>query len=659
MKFVSVLSSVLTSSLMFAGLAHANIRVSDGTVTISASGGDASTYGGSGGSAGDVNLNLAYADAEKTLITISGSVVRGGKASAFSEQVALKGLKVIQVYANGGDGAQGYWGSSGSDGRDGSSGSSGWSGHSGCPPGNGSDGSDGSDGTDGGDGGNGGNGGNGGRGGSVVISTSPDQNELMLFVRTSVSGGSGGAGGAGGSGGRGGRGGSGGSGGSGGMNTCRDAEGKPTNGPDGSRGRDGSNGRDGRSGSSGYSGSNGWGGSSGKRTFNLVSASGTQSYSALFDLQIVGATFIDDNSNLILEPGERVYMSSIQVANKGPMPSPAGQTIKFSFNGTSTLIAPAVLSVSLPPIAANSTTSLLMKKGELTLQVPAQSSLIGKKPVASGFLSINGVSLKYDVETGMAIGWPVSVAASSSRLSTAFDVAKNLTYTIKNVGAKDVGPKAQPLNVVVRWDSKTVPGSDVYLKFADGKVLSMERPLMTSDITVPAKGSAPLSFDLFVRGRKLLSSASGTLSVSVRLRDWTSGSEEVVQAIETPVALSLDMTQIEWNQTISLAGTKIQCQFAGLESPVQEIALIEIVKAKGTDKTQVRVAVPGSAPSAVSPVVTVSASRLAGAYQQFIENWTPANAVEFLNKQIAGNMPRGPWSFKGCEVRGQTVLPKP
>src|SRR5262245_50696689 len=91
--------------------AYANIDISNGKVTVNVSGGDASTWGGSGSGAGTADITLSYADAAKTIVAIAGSTTRFGKTRSISEQIKLKDLKSITIYAVGGSGANGYWGS--------------------------------------------------------------------------------------------------------------------------------------------------------------------------------------------------------------------------------------------------------------------------------------------------------------------------------------------------------------------------------------------------------------------------------------------------------------------------------------------------------------------------------------------------------------------
>ncbi|MGZ6479348.1 MAG: DUF7932 domain-containing protein [Bdellovibrionales bacterium] len=643
--------TLLFASFLFSAQAQASVKVSNGTVTINVSGADATEYSGSGSSAGSADITLAYADAAKTQVSITGTTIRFGKTETVKEQIALSDLKSILIYAVGGEGGRGSDGYSGSSGSNGSDGSNGSNGSDGCPPGDGGRGGDGTNGGDGGSGGNGGDGGHGGNGGLVKVNTSPDQSELMLFVKISTAAGSGGAGGSGGSGGSGGRGGSAGSGGRGGSNTCKDDKGNPTNGPDGSNGWNGSSGRDGNSGSSGYSGRGGGSGRSGARSYNLVAGANVQTFAAPFDLEITAATFIDDTADAILEPGERAYLSSLTVTNKGPMPSPAGQTIKFAFLNSSTLTIPAPLAISLAPIAPGANSVVNLQKGALTLQVPDVNGLIGKKAVANGRLSINNVTLDSTVDSGMAIHWPISLNATVAKSSHLFDIAKPLAFTLKNVGTQALGPNGtQPLHVAITWTSKTVPGSDVTVTLADGRAFNLAKSAIIPDLSVPANATAPLALTVLVRDSKGASSGSGVLTVSLRLRDFNSPDDNVVQSLDTAITLNLDLKSIEWAQTVNLAGAKVQCLFPSLPTPAQQIASFQVTKAKGTDKVVIQVAVPGSTSAGVSPAITVSDAHMLPFYEQFSGAWTPQNAVDFLNKFVGPSTPKGAWTFKSCSL---------
>ncbi|MGE4130823.1 MAG: hypothetical protein AB7F86_04255 [Bdellovibrionales bacterium] len=647
MKTANV-AAIFAALIFFFSPAHASVKVVNGTVTINVSGADGYYSGSDGSSAGQVNLNLAYADAAKTVVKLTGTAVHGGRTENINEQIPLSNLEAIKIYAIGGDGAQGQSGYSGSSGRDGQDGRDGYPGSDGCPPGNGSNGEDGGNGTNGEDGGAGGNGGDGGNGGTIRINTSPEESELMLFVQTSVRSGSGGSGGYGGSGGSGGRGGRGGRGGSGGRNTCTDSTGKPIPGPDGSSGWDGRDGSSGYSGSSGRSGWDGGRGRTGSKSFNLVSASGTQSFSSPFELEVSNVTFVDDLTDSVLQPGERLHLTSVTISNRSGMPSPAGQNIQLTLESSPTLIPLSPPLRPMGPIGSSSSSTLTFAKGAATLQVPHSTDLLGKKALVKAKLGINGVKWDVSLDSGMAVRWPASLSTGSSRINGLFEVAKSTDFTLKNVGSQPLGPGGpQPVRLQFNWSSKKIPAQDVFVSLANGQVFRLDQPAVISDLTVPANSVAVVPVQMVVRDRALLESGSGTLTASLRMKDPTSG-QDIVQSLEIPVNMDLDIRAIEWNQTVSFARTHVQCLFPR-GGGVQPLAYVQVAKASGSSQMQVRLAVARSA-NALSPVITVSASKMLSYYEQFADDWTGETATEFLNKLISPASPEGLWSFRSCEL---------
>jgi hypothetical protein len=646
MKAIAILSL-----MFFVAQAQAGISISKGKVYINVAGGDANEWGENGGSAGGADVTLSYADSAKTLVSIVGTMTRAGRSTPFNEEIALKDLKEIIIDARGGNGANGYPGSPGSSGQNGSDGYPGQNGSDGCPPSDGGRGGDGGNGSDGGPGGNGGDGGYGGHGGNVHVNASADQNELMLFVKFAVGGGYGGDGGSGGSGGSGGRGGSGGFGGRGGTNTCTDSKGNRTGGPDGSNGWNGSDGRSGNNGPDGYAGRGGGHGRVGAYSYNVVSPSGTQSYTAPFELKVSAVHFADDTGDQILEPGERAYITSLQVTNIGPMPSPVGQNIKVSFLPTSTLSTPAALTDSFAPFASGATATLTPKKGALMFQVPDQTALIGKKATSTILLSINGVSLEREIDSGMAIHWPATLSAATTKTNASFEIAKPLSYSLKNVGATDLGPHgSQPVYVEIAWSSKTIPAADVSIATADGHSASLAKPVTLSDLTIPANGTLALPLSLLIRDSKSLRLGTGTLSVSLRLQDLSRPNEIVLQTVENVIRVDLDLKLLGWNQTLNLAGTKIECLFPSLPTQPQLISSVQITKPKASDRVSVQVAVPGSATGNVSPVINLTDAHILPFYETLSGPWTPQSAVDFLNRMVSPNAPKGVWSFKSCSI---------
>lgn len=626
--------------------ARSGVSVSNGIVDINVNGADARSIGGDGSAGGSVELKLAYADGSKREVVLTGATTQYGKTTPISITMAFGELKAINIRAFGGDGAGGYSGGGGYSGSNGSDGSAGYPGYDGCPPGSGGNGTDGTDGTDGGDGGDGGSGGDGGRGGSVRISAAPEESELMLLVKIGNSGGTGGSGGYGGSGGSGGRGGRGGAGGSGGRSNCVDDKGNPIAGPDGwsgSAGRDGRDGSSGRSGASGYDGSSG---RSGARSFDLVSPAGTVSYPAPFKLEVQSATIIDDNENGILEPGERAYVTSLVLANKSTMPSPAAQAIKFAFLSSATMMAPAPLVAAFDPIGGNGTGLITLKKGQLALQVPRDPALIGKKAGALTKLTINGIGFTDDLDAGMAIRWPVAMSTKSAKLAALFEVPREIPLELKNVGARELGPRGQYFELELSWSSKTIAASEVAVSLPDGRVFPLSERALIVDFTVPPKATAPLSLKLLAQDNKLRGSGAGVLNIALKLQDPGSPNRDAIQTLPISLAFESDFSAVGWQQALDLVPRKVKCTFPKLTTPLQPVTGIEILKAPGAKQISVRI----GAGAVLSPVINVPDAKIAPYFVAFRGAWTAQQAVDFLNKIVAPRAPAGPWAFKACAV---------
>jgi len=122
MKPISVLSALLAGLLLTLSLSKTHAGLKNGRFDINATGANSDSWGGSGGSAGNVSLSLSYADAAKTRVKLSGRVSRGGSTRNIDESFNAHDLKLIAIQADGGNGANGYSGSSGSDGSNGSDG---------------------------------------------------------------------------------------------------------------------------------------------------------------------------------------------------------------------------------------------------------------------------------------------------------------------------------------------------------------------------------------------------------------------------------------------------------------------------------------------------------------------------------------------------------
>jgi len=593
-----------------------------GEISFDASGADGST-GASGEDAGDIQLNVAYADSAKTQVALTGQIVHHGRVTNISQTVALASLKQISITALGGDGGAGY---SGRDGGDGYDGRNGWDG---CPPGDGESGGNGGDGTNGGDGGN------GGRGGQIHVTADGSQTELLLFVKMRSAPGAGGAGGRGGSGGRGGRGGR------GGDNTCKDAQGHPTNGPDGRPGRDGYSGRDGASGASGRSGL------SGSTSFDVRDGGATHSYPRAFALQLTGVKTLDENEDTILEPGEPVHLLQLVVSNNGPMPTPTGQALNLALRDSANLKlvkAPAIALTDVLPGGASK--MLTFAKGDVVLQSKDDAKIIGQKAVLSERVSINNVNLDTANDAGFVFHWPVGVNAAADGQRAYFGSPLAMKFNLHNVSSKDVGPSGvQAADVQFTWASTNVPGTDVTVTLADGRTFTLGQPYDVKDFTINAKSTLPLPLQVKVANTKNFLTASGKLKINVILPSFASDGSDMVDTAATSEFLALDLRPYAVNRHIDFT-KRTTCNFpdsnSGLEIPVMAA---ELFKDKGSDKMGIRYFKDGMK----SPNYAVDAWDFA-VYTDLIKSNDPALVLGFLNNMVAKLTAQGDsfWMFTGC-----------
>ncbi|MGZ3671044.1 MAG: DUF7932 domain-containing protein [Bdellovibrionota bacterium] len=622
----------LSSALLFAFAlsAHAtSFPVKNGKMGINLN-------GGTGGNAGSVNLNLAYTDATKTAVSITGDGKYNGKAFTVNETATLAALKEIDIYAAGGNGYDGDNGSSGYSGNNGSDGWNGQDGSSGCPPSSGSNGTNGSDGTSGGNGGDGGDAGNGGNGGQVRVTTAADSSELLLLVKSTVAAGSGGSGGSGGAGGSGGRGGRGGSAGRGGQNTCTDDKGNFVGGPSGSDGWAGSDGRNGSDGYAGRNGSDGRDGRSGNMVYVNTDASGTHEYAHAFKLTINSVKAIDDNEDGVVEPGEGISITEIVISNSGPMPTPAGQALNLTFAANSTLAIKAAAAVPITDvIPGNTTKTLTFAKGVLTFTVPDDAKLVGKDTLLSTNLGINTFSIQSADKTGLSIHWPVGLIAGSNNSSFYFGAQKVLNYTIKNVTSKDVGPSGQqPIDVTFEWVSKDVPGADVLVVLKDGRQFALDRPYVVNDFTVPAKGTLAVPVTISVKNSKTALTASGSLKVTLKLNDESGKGEDAVDSSAAALSLVADFRPVAISRRIDLTNARIQCKFPHRLLQTLDISELDLTKKAGSDSVTMQISRKGFLSDGTSPAHTVNTFDF-GPYGSLAKTASPAVVVSFLNHIFA------------------------
>lgn len=613
-------ATIFVFPIVFSYSAPASMTIKNGKVDINVSG----YY--SGEDAGSVSLALSYADSAKTLVNLRGSIRTDGHVKQISETLPISQLSLITISAIGANGASGRDGSNGYDG------SSGWSGSSGCPPSDGSSGSDGSDATDGE------NGQDGGDGGDIRISAPADQSELLLLVRAETEPGSGGSGG------RGGTGGHGGTGGSGGSNSCRDEDGKWIGGPNG---MDGANGRDGRNGSDGWDGRSGRDGS---LSFDLTGATGTKTYSRPFSVSVQVLKATDDNEDTVLEPGEDLHITELQISNDGPMPTPLGQILNFNFQNTSSLIiknaSPFALNEVIP---GRSTKTIQFPKGAIVLQVPKQTSLIGKTAVLALNMKINSLSSQATAGSKFTVRWRVGLSAVTNVIDTYFASAKIANFTVKNIGTHEVGKGTNhPIEVEFSWKSPNIPGSDVSVTIGNGQSFSLEKSYTVSDLTIPAKGSLAQALNVRVRNSKSLLLGEGNLSITLKLKNSTG--ENIADSSQTRFLLRTDLRPVAISHQFALAPLNIRCSFPNSLSRSADLVRLEIAKSKGADRLKVRLTTKGLFQNDVSPIYTVSAYDFVPFSKKISGKPKQADVISFLNKLVAAETKKGEksWAIGSC-----------
>ncbi len=322
-------------------------RASDG-----ARGGDGRP-GGGGADAGRIAATLAV---------VGGTVVLRGEAEAGAgtrpAEVAfpLTADDVIALRARGGDGGRG--GDAG-DGQDGGRG------HAGADATRFSDGDDGGPGGDGGDAGEPADGGAAGRGGAIALTLDEHDMHALMALAIDLSAGRPGAGGRGGHGGAGGPGGPGGSGYSwtesyDDTETCTDSNGNTStrtvtrttshHNSGGSHGPAGAPGRPSR-----RRATPGAAAPAGSLAITIDHGGRQVTYAGIYDLELLACTFAPVDERLFpgdcFEPGQRVRIATLELRNRGAMPTPIHQDITVQVAGAPGVqpLSGAAIPRAIPP----------------------------------------------------------------------------------------------------------------------------------------------------------------------------------------------------------------------------------------------------------------------------------------------------------------------
>jgi len=290
---------------------------------------------------------------------------------------------------------------------------------------------------------------------------------------------------------------------------------------------------------------------------------------------------------------------------------------------------------------------LNLKTGDLVLRVRDNDKLIGESVMVASQIAINHlIADGDDFNTDHEVRWPLQATASVSTVSGQFESVTPITYTIKNIGSKDVGPKGiQPFGVAFTWASDNIPSSAVTVLLDDGRRFNLANAAELHDITVPAGKTIQVKFNVAVLDANSAKKGDGVFKFGLRMNSLVDGKERTVQNALTTMYMILDLYNLAFDQAYNLSSQGIMCTFKNRGSASVAISGIHYVKDKGGTQVRVELYTSSSDKSAVYKV----ASHL---FFPYLENFEGANkapiTVDLLNKYLAGQS-RGSWAFSSCK----------
>ncbi len=411
--------------------------------------------GGDGDDAKDIRITLSVID---KMLQISGTHWHQTPLGNPMTKFILK--------ANGGNGGDGGAGGVGFHGRDG---------YSGSDATKYTQGGDGGDGEPGGDGGVGGNGGNGGDGGEVVVRVLKGDEDLLLTApEAQTNRGVAGERGKGGSGGNGGKGGWGGN-----SYTWqtesewidefdhRHIETQSHTQPGGSRGRSAVDGRNGRDGVSGRNGKNG------SYTIQVVEGSTVKSYQGIYKISMEKFDPIR-SSDGIIEPGERLYVHDIVIANNGMMPSPQQQPPCINVKNNLWIQPQDPLEVR-QSIPANHTLTMAQPLS-FYVKENFNAPTKGKTFKTEGIVQFSGyferVNKPFNIvpdASKITIRYPVQISLIANATSITKDEEAPFAIKVKNISSKPIGIQVKRVLGLDLQVKGGIPEADVSFTNYDGE----------------------------------------------------------------------------------------------------------------------------------------------------------------------------------------------
>lgn len=597
--------------------------------------GGVGSHGRDGLDGGSIQVRLEYANPEKTQIRITGRAGGASSSRVVDHLMPLSSAGRISLFAEGGDGGRG---GRGGEGGAGGGGSRGADGRDGCPA---TDGQDGGDGGDGGRGGRGGDGGSGGIGGEIFVEVPEDQSELLLLVRTSISGGR--AGGAG-SGGFGGSSGSSGWGGSAGRNHC---DSKTI-----SIARSGSSGSSGRRGDDGWQGQEGRSGTSGRAEMVVAGLLGRRSFPKPFVLRLSRIEFLDSNRDGMIEPGETFSVTGLEVINHSDMPTPRGQKILLGFRSTEALQMLGGAEVNIgSDFGAQETRRFEIPEGALVFRA---SSSPGLARLALS-LRLNAIQTEIGSDAVLTVQEPLAVTlAGAEARGVFFGQSHEVRLAIQNISSKPIGLGSER---PVRWSLEWLPKKPVRL---DGEAIRVtgltENPVDLSqrigiELPLLAPGeSKELTLELLVDRPGSLFLGEGALRLDFEAPRLSEGGTRSLWHRELEVVAAVDLTPMAFQQKFELKNLGLKCVFPEATVKHWTFSGLEIQKLAGSESVSVKVSVGTFLARRWSPEVLVPVHAFA-AFESLSRKGSPSAAVieTFLNQQVVPLLRTSrDWSIERC-----------
>jgi hypothetical protein len=242
--------------------------------------------------------------------------------------------------------------------------------------------------------------------------------------------------------------------------------------------------------------------------------------------------------------------------------------------------------------------------------------------------------------------------ASQKNIKGLFEGVTAMTFTLKNVSKKDIGPKGiQPFALNFAWASDNIPGSAVNLTMPDGRRFKLSSLAEIDDLTVKAGEKITLVLQVVVFDSKSVKEGDGNFNFGLKLKDLSTGKQEVVQTASTYMHLKMDLFNLEFNLSANVAPQGFTCVFKNRAGAVLPITSVTMSKAKTATKVKVKLTLKADSKTETSPEFSVPSHIYMPYFQNFQGDNQRAVTLHLLNKQLSAQSLNGksPWSFSDCK----------